>query len=192
MISFSPPYAPYAKEYNLTYIAADHGFSGPVNSSLPSFVSPAQFPWTDSLHKLGFPILKDGVSSFIRCSALPTNPPVSLVLSCSVGWWRSRWRLVLPDQHQQLDQDSLVRSKRKEREPLCPSTHTNHAPHFQAYYQPFASRKNLKVLTSAFASKIISTSTSNGVSATAVQYYVNGTEFTATLAKGGEVIVSAG
>jgi len=146
--TFIPPYAPYAAENNLTYVLANHGSSGPVHTNLPTFISGAQLPWTDSLSRLGFPILKDASGGV------------------DVGAWYSVANI---------DNRTQTRSYGA-----------------NAYYQPVASRPNLNVITSAWASKIISTTTSAGVKATGVEYWIDGTVYTASLTGTGEVIVSAG
>ncbi|KAF8324046.1 alcohol oxidase [Clavulina sp. PMI_390] len=145
---FTAPYAPYAAQNNLTYVAANHGTSGPIKTSLTSFVSPAQYPWEDAFIKNGFPVNKDADGG------------------ANTGVWYS---------FNNIDNSTKTRSYAA-----------------NAYYQPVASRSNLHVVTSAWASKILTTTSKGSVQATGVQYYVNGTQSTATLKSGGEVISSAG
>lgn len=194
IFSFTAPYRPYAKENNLTYTAAYHGTSGPIDTSFPAFISGAQLPWEDALSKLGFPILKDAVrnvSDEVTESVQLNECLIEQAGGNDVGAWYSIANI---------DNTTKTRSYAAtvSRLDLFSKTSTQIDNDFQGYYQPVASRSNLKLITSAFASRIvtvsgaISTSSGATVKATGVEYYIGTTKYTAQLAAGGEVIVSAG
>ncbi|KAF7977296.1 hypothetical protein HWV62_4267 [Athelia sp. TMB] len=145
--TFQTPDPVYAAAYNLTYVASNHGYSGPVHNSFPAFTSSAQLPWTDALGTIGVPTIVDADGG------------------ADVGAWYTLANI---------DNTTKTRSYAA-----------------TSYYAPAAGRGNLKLITGAMASRIVTTSGST-VKATAVEYYIESTKYTAPLSPTGEVIVSAG